>query len=154
MNKQTEKILKAIREACPELKVPKDLPLPVKYDGMMYYWGKNGEMVADFDNGVSDGEGFRIRGWGRIQDEESQDECANWIADAINTHAEPHLEDLLRTAFIKEVSLNISQLGEVFQIKNGERVYSNTMNLTLSLTQNLETNQELRDFIYKLVCKD
>lgn len=62
---------------------------------MRYHWGKNGEMVADFDEGVTTGDGFRIRGWGRIQNEERQDECTKWIEKAINLGHTPHLEHWL-----------------------------------------------------------
>jgi hypothetical protein len=93
MNKINQ-ILEIVREAN-GFTIPKDLPLPVKYDGIRYYWGKDGEMVADFDEGVNVGDGFRIRGWGRIQNEESQDECAKWIAEAINAYGSVYPHHLL-----------------------------------------------------------
>ncbi len=87
----TDKIKQKIQELVGK-KIPKALPLPVKYDGMVYFWGKDGEMVADCH--MEDF--FRIRGWGRIQDESLQDECAYWIAEAINAHADLTLEDVLK----------------------------------------------------------
>lgn len=91
-----EIVCQACIQANPErFKVPTDLPLPVKYDGINYYWGKNGEMVADFDSGVNQGEGFRIRGWGRIKDEGRQDECAKYIEVAINSYSSVRLADVL-----------------------------------------------------------
>ena len=65
--------------------VPKDLPLPIRWDGQHYFWGKNNEMVADIDL-VQTGEGFRIRGWGRIQDEDRFQECAKYIEKAVNAY--------------------------------------------------------------------
>ena len=47
----------------------------------------------------------------------------------------PTLDTLLLCAKDKGVSLNISQLGEVFQIVNGERVYGNIIDLTQTLDQ-------------------
>lgn len=96
---------KHVRELVPNIeKIPSALPLPVKYDGMMYYFGKDGEIVADFDEGVNTGDGFRIRGWGRIQylqeenktPEQLQDECAFYIEHAINAYSEINLADVLQ----------------------------------------------------------
>lgn len=85
------------------LKTPLALPLPVKYDGMTYFWGANNEMIADSHADIED-DLLRIRGWGRIQyvkeedktPEELQDEAAHWIADAINAYAEIQLHHVLR----------------------------------------------------------
>lgn len=85
----------SIRKAANK-EIPKDMPLPVRYDGMHYYWGPRDEMVADFDEGVNTGDGFRIRGWGRIQDEKGQDACAYFIERAINAYSEVTLDDVLR----------------------------------------------------------
>lgn len=98
-----EKLIKRICELSSFEKIPVALPLPVKYDGMNFYWGKGGEMVADFDEGVNTGDGFRIRGWGRIQylkeenktPEQLQEECAFYIERAINGYAEIQLHHVL-----------------------------------------------------------
>lgn len=103
-----------IRELVPNLmKAPTVMPLPVKYDGMGYYWGKDGEMVADWDEGVNVGDGFRIRGWGRIQyikaektPEELQDECAYYIADAINAYSSIQLHHVLQALYGEESDSN------------------------------------------------
>ena len=91
------KALKHVREVC-GLKIPTALPLPVRLDGYTggYIWGKENEMIADFDDGVNVGDGFRIRGWGRIQNEELMKENMQFIADSINAYASPHLEHWLR----------------------------------------------------------
>lgn len=96
---------KRIRELVPsKFKIPVALPLPVKYDGIAYYFGPQSEIVADFDEGVNTGDGFRIRGWGRIQymkelgktPEQLQDECAYYIQDAINAYSEIQLQDVMQ----------------------------------------------------------
>jgi hypothetical protein len=104
--------LKIIKSACrranpSKFEIPKELPLPVRYDGMQYYWGSNDEMIADFDEGVNIGDGFRIRGWGRIQDEKSQDMCARYIEKAINTYSDIRLADVLLAVRQRNVQKNI-----------------------------------------------
>lgn len=48
------KLEQKIRELVPGIEeIPEDLPLPVRYDGMSFYWGPNNEMVADFDEEVN-----------------------------------------------------------------------------------------------------
>ena len=86
-----------VREARPALIVPSALPLPVKLDEYTggYIWGPENEMIADFDDGVNVGDGFRVRGWGRIQDESLMQENMQFIANAINAHAKPNLQDWL-----------------------------------------------------------
>ena len=101
--KNLEKLENKIRELAYLEKIPVALPLPVKYDGVQFYWGKNSEMVADFDEGVNTGDGFRIRGWGRIQylkeenktPEQLQEECAYYIEKAINAYSEITLQNVL-----------------------------------------------------------
>lgn len=86
------------------LKIPEALPLPVRYDGMNYYWGENNQIVGDIVPDYDGGEFFRIRGWGRIQylkvdgktPEELQEEVAYWIADAINAYSQLSLQHWLR----------------------------------------------------------
>jgi len=98
-----------IRELVPSLpQVPKALPLPVEYDGMMYFFGKDPKVgdaiVADIDMTEGFADGFRIRGWGRIQymkeegktPEQLQDEVAYYIADAINAYSEIKLHHVLQ----------------------------------------------------------
>ena len=86
-----------VREQRPALIVPSALPLPVKLDEYTggYIWGPENEMIADFDDGVNVGDGFRVRGWGRIQDESLMQENMQFIANAINAHAKPNLQDWL-----------------------------------------------------------
>lgn len=98
-------------------KKPVALPLPVRYDGMMYYFGKGvrgDEIVADLHMGEEYEDGFRIRGWGRIQylkeegktGEQLQDECAYYIQDAINAYGDITLVDVLMA--INKVTSNSS----------------------------------------------
>ncbi len=86
-----------VRKQRPALIVPSALPLPVKLDEYTggYIWGPENEMIADFDDGVNVGDGFRVRGWGRIQDESLMQENMQFIANAINAHAKPNLQDWL-----------------------------------------------------------
>jgi len=116
-------------------KVPVALPLPVKYDGIMYFFGKGedggDEIVADIDMTDGFAEGFRIRGWGRIQylkeegktPEEIQDEVAYYIQDAINDYSKFTLSDVLMAikdfAIVKLYSegLSIESHGKVFMWK-------------------------------------
>lgn len=51
------------------------------------------------------------------------------------------LNDLLLTACICDVSLNISQLGEIFCIENGERNYKGIIDLAKTVEQNLENKR-------------
>lgn len=162
--KQTEEILKAIRKACPGLEVPKDMPLPVRYDGMRYYWGKDGEMVADFDEGVNTGDGFRIRGWGRIKNEERQDECAKYIERAINAYSEPNLAHLLMTIGTQYAIDGEGYIMHFVDTDYGSDTDSIWVNvtgengllkfdLTISVTDNIESNSELREFLYRELVK-
>ena len=164
-----------IKEVCPWLpKKPVALPLPVRYDGMMYFFGKDKVIgdatVADIDmtDGFTEAEGFRIRGWGRIQylkeqgktPEQLQDECAYYIQDAINEYGEPQLSDLLYT--IKSVNENNQEKGVYFDLGRSELLLmsrsplkvenSVSYDLTKSVRENLE-NEELCDFIHQLICK-
>lgn len=84
-----------VRNCLPALKIPSSLPLPVRLDEYTggYIWGPDNEMIADFDEGVDVGDGFRVRGWGRIQDEQLFVENMKFIADAINEHVKPSLSD-------------------------------------------------------------
>ena len=100
-----------VRSQRPALKLPTALPLPVKYDGINYFWGVVNEMIADQISDYTQGEynddtlgePFRIRGWGRIQymqddkktPHELQVEVGYWIAKAINAYAKPSLQDWL-----------------------------------------------------------
>lgn len=156
--KPTQEILERIRDLA-GLKIPKDLPLPVRYDGTRYYWGNASEMVADFDNGVNTGDGFRIRGWGRIQDEERQDQCARFIERAINAYAQPQLNDLLRVIDKqkggKTVSIGLYSDGKLSVIDYSDMQEDNSKecgyDLTLTVEQNLETNPDLRSLISNLI---
>lgn len=47
-------------------------------------------------------------------------------------------------------SMNISQLGELFRIENGERNYLTVINLTKLPAEELQTNTELREFLLDL----
>ena len=49
---------------------------------------------------------------------------------------------LLLAAKEKQISLNISQLGELFKIENGERVYGNIIDLTKPLSEIDEKTSE------------
>ena len=153
---KTQELKERIYKHCPELKgnIPKDLPLPVRYDGMMYYWGKDGEMVADFDSGVNDGAGFRIRGWGRIQDEKSQDECAKYIEQAINSYSQIQLQHILRAMTVNvDISNAIAGSGEyenVISIDAGGDIYF-YYNLAKSFDQNISDNPELVDFLLEVI---
>ena len=95
--KEQQKAEAHVREQRPALIVPSALPLPVKLDEYTggYIWGPENEMIADFDDGVTVGDGFRVRGWGRIQDESLMQENMQFIANAINAHAKPNLQDWL-----------------------------------------------------------
>ena len=160
-----------IKEVCPWLpKKPVALPLPVRYDGMMYFFGKDKVIgdatVADIDmtDGFTEAEGFRIRGWGRIQylkeqgktPEELQDECAYYIQDAINAYGEPQLSDLLHTIHEKwsiRSFVIATEIYPVFRFINPDtKEFSVPYNLTKSVRENLE-NEELCDFIHQLICK-
>lgn len=143
-----------IYELLPELnRVPKDLPLPVRYDGMSYYWGKDGEMVADFDEGVNTGDGFRIRGWGRIQDEKSQDECAKYIEQAINSYSKIGIAEVLRV-FLKRgcgvrIELDFSALVPCVNFMTHTDGCLNRWNLS---TDNiLSQSNECCEFLLKLL---
>lgn len=158
-----------IREVCPWIpKKPIALPLPVKYDGMMYFFGKDkivgDAMVADIHmtDGFTEAEGFRIRGWGRIQylkeqgktPEQLQDECAYYIQDAINAYGEPQLSDLLYTIEKKTSDYSMGTDGRLTYCNwvLNEKGYTIVYDLTKSLRENLE-NEELCDFIHQLICK-
>lgn len=54
---------------------------------------------------------------------------------------------------VKEVnkSLNISQLGELFEIKNGERNYLKVCDLTLTPEEAMQKDEDLTDFLFKLL---
>lgn len=130
-------------------KVPKDLPLPVRYDGISYYWGKNGEMVADFDEGVNTGDGFRIRGWGRIQDEKSQDECAKYIEEAINDYNAIRLADVLLAISEKE---KFNAMLKFMAVNGG--FYDNGVLIAqynLAKDNILDQSDEFCEFLYKLI---
>lgn len=61
------------------------------------------------------------------------------------------LNAVLRSAFLSGNSLNISQLGEVFQIINGERVYGHIYDLTKTFDQNIAENEELVTFLLSII---
>lgn len=92
-----------VRKIC-QLEVPVALPLPIEYDGIHFFFGPKGEIVADTVDDFDGGELFRIRGWGRIQHlkeegktaDQLQDECAHWFAEAINAYASPRLDYWMR----------------------------------------------------------
>lgn len=138
-----------VREKC-GLKVPEALPLPVKYDGMVYYWGANDEMIADTIPDFAGGELLRIRGWGRIQHlkvegktpEQLQDELAYWIADAINAYSKPHLQHWLRVLEGK--------LGTLFVVRNSELAVE--VRKGRDILFNLTTGQPDAEADYKSLC--
>ena len=134
--------------------VPKDMPLPVKYDGRAYYWGKDGEMVADFHEGENDGDGFRIRGWGRIQDEERQDECARYIERAINAYSEPTPNTVLIALGSRYTFNGAGQLHEqvAFNPTDHEKVVQRYCDVTIDLTQSpSEYSPEVSEALVKLL---
>jgi len=148
MNQQTSEIIQAIRKACPELMKPTR--------GCLFTSKYNRNLVLELTHkSTTTGRSNPCKHWHCIiLNKGSKNRRAKFPVDSceiIGHH--PNLVHLLRTSFEKGASLNISQLGEVFQIKDGERVYSNIIDLKKSLTDNLETNPELREFVYKLVCK-
>lgn len=157
-----------IKEVCPWLpKKPVALPLPVRYDGMMYFFGKDKVVgdatVADIDmtDGFTEAEGFRIRGWGRIQylkeqgktPEQLQDECAYYIQDAINEYGEPQLSDLLYTIGKVDAFCCYTQSNGTLcvQQESDDKKWCN-YDTTKSVRENLE-NEKLCDFIHQLICK-
>ena len=95
---------------------PDHLSLPVRWDGYSYYWGEDMTMVADIDT-VYEGEGFRLRGWGHLQDETKYQENAKYIEEAINSHKQPHLEHYLRVfgnkliTFIARQDVGLAELS-------------------------------------------
>ena len=147
-----------VRKAIPELKVPEGLPLPVKYDGMAYYWGTdldgNPEVVADTVDDFEGGEFLRIRGWGRIQylkvegktPEQLQDDVAYWIADAINAYAKPQLQHWLRVLGAKG-DFAITDSGELLKWDNPDTHFKYWHNT--GVTFNLTTGQPATEADYK-----
>ncbi len=126
-------------------KLPSALPLPVKLDNYTggYIWGSGNEMVADFDDGVNVGDGFRIRGWGRIQNEELMQENMQFIADAINAHAAPTGFDWLRLFGKTSEKIKIYFRGNEIQVgvpdyrdTHSQKMYGVTPNdyITFNLT--------------------
>lgn len=69
---------------------------------------------------------------------------------------EPHLEHLLRT-IPEDRQMYLNTWNGYFYVWSRQTVELISQhiqyNLTLSLTQNLETNPELREFVYKLICE-
>ena len=131
-----------VREARPALIVPSALPLPVKLDEYTggYIWGPENEMIADFDDGVNVGDGFRVRGWGRIQDESLMQENMQFIANAINAHAKPNLQDWLAV------------LGLIYSIDGEGNVWQYpalTKRRLMDITFNLTTGQPATEADYK-----
>ena len=122
-----------VREARPALIVPSALPLPVKLDEYTggYIWGPENEMIADFDDGVTVGDGFRVRGWGRIQDESLMQENMQFIANAINAHAKPNLQDWLA---VLPTSYELSSNGFL-----KEEINENTWDIIMQF--NMDTGQ-------------
>jgi len=122
-----------VREARPALIVPSALPLPVKLDEYTggYIWGPENEMIADFDDGVNVGDGFRVRGWGRIQDESLMQENMQFIANAINAHAKPNLQDWLA---VLPTSYELSSNGFL-----KEEINENTWDIIMQF--NMDTGQ-------------
>lgn len=126
-----QKALDHVRSVCPELKPPEHLSMPVRWDGHSYYWGEDMTMIADID-AVYEGEGFRLRGWGHLQDETKYQENAKFIERAINNAVTPHLEHWLRGMGSRYA---ISGEGDVCLwkydlIKRWELVQSDFYNLT------------------------
>lgn len=141
-------ILKAIREACPELMEFRK--------GCMFYdpktvdWARNIELICyNPKNGIAyftepDGSVFH---------------CQKRVYETFITIGhEPHLEHFLR-AMRSKMRLplrtmdgrdNTLLLGDTETALKDFKTYD----LTLSLRQNLETNQELTDFLYKLLVKE
>lgn len=118
-----------VRELVPSLpQVPKALPLPVEYDGMMYFFGKDPKVgdaiVADIDMTEGFADGFRIRGWGRIQymkeegktPEQLQDEVAYYIADAINAYSEIKLHHVLQAMQSSKTNMYwVNEGGDIYE---------------------------------------
>lgn len=61
---------------------------------------------------------------------------------------EPHLEHLMRVVGTCEYECNTGSVSLYGETHNGEQF---SYDLTKSLTQNLETNQDLTDFLYKIL---
>jgi len=167
MNKLQEvkqEIIKAVPE-CAKRQAPRYLPLPMKYDGISYFWGPEMEMIADVVEDFDGGELFRIRGWGHIQylKEEGktpaqlQDECAYYIQDAVNAYEGITLEDVM--VAIGNILVVSDCFGNIYKLKmrmdqklpvlddSGETA---RWKLNTPLDQQSE---ELIHFLHKLLCQ-
>ncbi len=142
--------------------LPPALPLPVRYDGMNYFWGPEnqvvGDQVSDYTQGEYKddtlGEPFRIRGWGRIQymqddtktPAQLQDEVAYFIADAINAYSKVTLHH-----YLKVLDQAAHKAGIVYKLCNcGVLKYQETI-FHFDLTNGAPASETDAEIFIKLV---
>lgn len=142
MTNQTEAILARIRECCPEL------------------------MELSFGCEVITQKGSRgIVGWGgdeymRCVRLENGNTVQVGLRHITSIGHEPHLEHLLRTLpFEVQTKMLYAEEGNELQLGYDDHADENSFtiwcqyNLTLTVRENLEKNEELREWIYELICK-
>lgn len=150
---QTDAILSKIRECCPELMELSfgceitHMPvrdLGIDYRGVYLHPARGKDMHLILFKGE------------RTSSQQTYSTTISRKYFEIVGH-EPQLEHLLLTLtlnseFIGHLELDLSS-PNILYAENTISHESFRYNLTLSLTQNLETNTELRKFIYKLICE-
>lgn len=139
--KTTNQILEVVREKCGLKKLKVGCFVEIKDSELKSLVGSIVRVDSD----------WRARSCLRSIDvEELYKQIKNGNAEIIGL--EPQLNHLLLTVFEKGKSLNISQLGELFKIENGERKYlGDTYNLQLTVAENLDQNPELRKLVGELI---
>lgn len=148
-----EKAEAYVREKC-GLKIPDALPLPVKYDGINFYWGgEESGMVADIVPDYDGGEFLRIRGWGRIHHlkvegktpEQLQNDVAFWIADAINAYSKLQLQHYLQVLDKQAKLYQLNNAGVLFWNINQDGIAAKIMHFDLK-TGEPEGEAGFKDF--------
>lgn len=143
--KSTQQILERIREVLPELK-------ELKFGCEVRFY--------DEDGGSIDGVIVERNHQGKIKVQDQEDGEINWCdgSDVDSIIGIPvQLNDLLRVIEMNQKEIEMSLYGNIFHIghyekPNKEGYYSKGFyNLSLSVEQNLEQNEGLREIISQLI---